>query len=151
METALISPTGNLSDFLTKSSHILHRADMGSYILFSADVRSSTQGALRRAAKSLNKVAKEIQHENFEEQLDRVGLKHESADLNFKLKVFDKFARLFHKLGGKELLGDVLDIINSILGSLASHFAFLEKVTELIDMVKKLLDISSRDQVIQDE
>jgi len=142
----LLEKTEGISAFIKKSDHILDRTRMSNYILFSADCRSSAQRALERASKLLKVLNENTHFSNYEKKLSDVGLNSGSADLSFKLRVFDKAARIFHIFGGIESLKDLLEIINTILGSLAEVFGILDKVTEIIELVRKLMDLSSREQ-----
>lgn len=131
--------TATPAQFLLKVDEILRRVSASRYILFPRDMRGSTVEAIDKARRVLTEAA----NSDFDDtKLEKCGFGQD--DTAFKFGVFDRFAKVFHFEGGSESLNDLLDIAKSLLGSLGEALGVLEPITELIDMIQKLMEISER-------
>jgi len=143
METdSLPLKTPDLGVFFAKVRKILSMTRNSHYVLFSADVRSAISQAIRRKEKILRKLPEEFLRitANGSKELEEVGMA--GADLELKLRVFDKLSGRFHRIGGMPALLDLLDYVNSMLTSLLKFLPQLESIIEVIDVIGKLIKLT---------
>jgi len=139
----LLYKTESLSQFLEKVDFLFESMHSAEILLFPRSIRLTVSKQLVAASMELKSNASNDFSENGfgyprrKKKMQTHGLTGES--LQFKLQMFDAFFRKFVEKGGMGSLNDVLDIVKSILGSLASAYGILSAITELIDMIQKLL------------
>ena len=132
--------TEGLYEFSMKTRHLLQRVRMALYVVAPKEMRADFYQAIREAVAVIDHDAPTLQRAELETKLAPVGLTKRS--LTLKLSMFDRSIRLFDEYGGVGRLSDVLEIANSILGSLAERLGIFAPLTELIDMILKMLELS---------